>query len=162
MRSLRYKIFKQAVQNAILTYVAGGIPNEPGFTVGASVSPFQIAGAINILVPGLFVQEVQVAIQSFTQIGTIANTMNTVSNMTYNSAITPGMGVSDGGIYIPNGTTVSSLTGGTGLILSANATGNATEILTFSQGISLQTTEIPIAVWQQAITSAPFITVNAV
>lgn len=145
------------VKNAILTYAAGGIPNEPGFVVGGNVSPFQIAGAINILVPGLFVQEVQVAVQSFTQQGTITNTMNTVTGMTYNSAITPGMGVSGNGI--PGGTTVSTLVGSTGLTLSANATLSATELLTFTQSLVYQTTEIPLEVWQQAVTSAFFITV---
>lgn len=146
-----------AVQNAILTYAAGGIPNEPGFVVGAAVSPFQIAGAINILVPGLFVQEVQVAISSFTQQGTIANMMNTVTGLTYNSAISTGMGVSGNGIL--NSTTVSSLVGSTGLTLSNNSTLNATEILTFTPTLSFQTTEIPLAVWQQAVTSNPYITV---
>ena len=125
--------------------------------MGASVSPFQIAGAINILVPGLFVQEVQIAVQSFTQQGTIANTMNTVMGLTYNSAIFPGMVIAGAGIM--SGTTVSTLVGSTGLTLSNSSSLSQTEILTFSQFISYQTTEISLEVWQQAITSVPYITV---
>lgn len=148
---------QQAVQNAILTYAAGGISNEPGFAVGASVSPFQIAGAINILVPGLFVQEIQVGVSSFTQQGTIASGMNTVTGLTYNSDIAPGMVISGAGITL--GTTVSSLVGSTGLTLSANSSLSATEILTFTPSLVLQTTEIPLEVWQQAFTSTSYITV---
>src|SRR5690348_3734232 len=55
-----------AVQNAILLYIGGGIPNIPGWNVGIPVSPFQLAGAINIEVPGLFVENIQVGIQIFT------------------------------------------------------------------------------------------------
>lgn len=149
-----------AVQTAITTYAAGGIANEPGFAVGAAVSPFQLAGAVNILVPGLFVQKVEVAVQAFTQIGTLATGMNTVTDMTYNSAIVTGMGVTDPLGYIPGATTVSSLVGSTGLTLSANATTTATEILTFQPAsLSYQTTEIAMEVWQQATTAAGYITV---
>lgn len=149
-----------AVQNAIMTYAHGGIPNEPGLVVGANVSPFQIAGAINILVPGLFVEEVQIALYSFTQQGTLANTMNTVTGLTYNSAILVGMGVTDPLGYIPSSTTVASLVGSTGLTLSHNSTGSATEILTFTPAsLSYQTTEIAIEVFQQAIVNNNLITV---
>jgi hypothetical protein len=155
-----------AVIAAIQQYAAGGIPGEAGFVVGASVSPFQIAGAINILVPGLFVQEVQIATFSFTQQGTLANTMNTVTGLTYNApvggfiGIATGMGVTDPLGYLPSATTVSTLVGSTGLTLNHNATGSATEILTFSVATpSLQTTEIPIAPWQQAVINTALITV---
>ena len=158
---------QQAVQNAILSYASGAIPNEPGFVVGASVSPFQLAGAINILVPGLFVQEIQIAVQSFTQQGTIANTMNTVTGLTYNAPVGGFVGINISmqvsGTYIPGGTTVSTRVGSTEITMSAAATGSATEILTFTNpSLSYQTTEIPIGVWQKAVTSAAFITVNQV
>lgn len=146
-----------AVQNAILTYAAGGISGSPGFFVGADVSPFQLAGAINILVPGLFVQEIQIAIQSFTQQGTIVSGMNTVTNLTYNTDIAVGMQVF--GSNIPSSTTVASLVGSTGLTLSNNSTASATEILTFQPTLAYQTTEILMKVWQQAMTSIPYITV---
>lgn len=148
---------QQAVQNAILTYAAGGIPNEPGFVVGGAVSPFQLAGAINILVPGLFVQQVQVATLSFTQSGTITNGANTLTGMTYNSAITPGMTVT--GTGIPTGTTVTALVGSTALTLSNNSTASGPQILTFTQALSYQTSEIALEVWQQAFTSAIYISV---
>lgn len=48
-----------SVVDAILKYVAGEIPGEPGLIVGASVSSFEIAGAINSLYPGIFVHKVE-------------------------------------------------------------------------------------------------------
>jgi hypothetical protein len=104
------------------------------------------------------VQEVQIAVFSFTQQGTIAMTSPNVTNLTYNSAISPGMGIS--GANIPPSTTVLSLTGTTGLQMSANATANATEILTFTPAsLSYQTTEIPIGVFQQAVANTNLISV---
>lgn len=151
-----------AVQNAILTYASGGIPNEPGFPVGASVSPFQIAGAINILVPGLFVSEVQVAVNSFTQIGKLNASSSAVNNMTYTSDIAMGLIVTDPLGYIPGGTTVASITDANDIALSANSSTTATEILTFSYASpTFQTTEIAIKVFQQAITNTNIITVIA-
>jgi len=149
-----------SVQNAILQYAAGGITNESGFPVGGAVSPFQLAGAINILVPGLFVQEVQVAKKSFTQYGTTTISTNVLSNLTYNSDILVGMIVTGAGI--PGGTTVSSLSGGNAVVLSANATISGSGVFTFSFSPSYQTTEIPIQVWQQAVTDTSSITVNVV
>ena len=221
-----------AVQNAILTYANGGIPGEPGFTVGQAVSPFQLAGAINILIPGLFVQEIQISIYSLTETGTITqglNTvtglgnnalipvgagvsgvgipagttvstkvsttgltlsttafptfmlsgsvvsgMNTITGLGSNTQILVGMGVSDGVVNIPGGTTVTGLVGTTGVTMSANATGSATESITFTPVASssytglltftpaspaLQTTEIPLDVWQQAVASTGLISV---
>ena len=146
-----------AVKNAIITYATGGIPNEPGFVVGASVSPFQIAGAINILVPGLFVVEVQIAVLSFTQQGTIHNGTMTIDGLTYNSDIIVGMAVS--GANIPPATTVASLVGSNAITVNNNSTADATEIITFTPTLTYQTTEIPIKVFQQAIANANLITV---
>jgi uncharacterized phage protein gp47/JayE len=230
-----------AVQNAILQYASGNLPGQSGFVVGASVSPFQLAAAINILVPGLFVQEIQIGIESFTQQGVITNGANTVTGLTYNAPISPYIGIATGmiitdeggniptgttvaslvgsnaitmsanavfasfglqgtisngfntvtgmtsnvgivvgmgitGTGIPGSTTVASLVGSTGITMSANATSSATETLTFTpaSGATLidiltfsttpiyQTTEIPIGVWQEAITSAPYISVVSV
>jgi uncharacterized phage protein gp47/JayE len=230
-----------AVQNAIIQYATGNLPGQSGFVVGAAVSPFQLAAAINILVPGLFVQEIQVGVESFTQQGVITNGANTVSGLTYNAPISPyvgiqiGMTITDSGGNIPTGTTVAtivgshditmsgnavfssfnlqgtitsglntvtgmnsnsgvvigmgitgagipgsttvvSLVGSTGITMSANATISGTETLTFTPALAVtltdilkftttpiyQTTEIPIGVWQQAITSAPYISVSSV
>ena len=52
------------VQNAILNYAAGMIPGETGFTVGTSVSPFEIAGAINFYNRSIFVTLVEVSLQT--------------------------------------------------------------------------------------------------
>ena len=238
----------QVVQDAILAYAAGQVPGQPGFAVGQAVSPFQIAAAISYAVPGLFVQEIQVGIQSFVQQGTITNSSTAVTGLTYNAPVTVGgntytgiatsMTVTDSfsPSNIPNSTTVSALVGSTGITLSnaasfqsfvlngtltngsitvtninstaqiaigdvvtgtglsgsptvasivdintitlsAAATQSITTALTFTPGgssalttlltfgvpsISYQTTEIPIGVWQQAVTSAPLITVTAV
>lgn len=53
-----------AVQNAILNYAAGLIPLEAGFTIGTSVSPFEIAGAVNYYNRSIFVTLVEVSLQS--------------------------------------------------------------------------------------------------
>lgn len=52
------------VKTAILNYAAGLIPGEVGFTVGTSVSPFEIAGAINYYNRSIFVTLVEVSLQS--------------------------------------------------------------------------------------------------
>jgi hypothetical protein len=52
------------VQQAILDYANGLLPNQPGFVINADVSPFELAGAINIEAPSIFVQSVQVTLAS--------------------------------------------------------------------------------------------------
>lgn len=54
----------QTVRDAIITFVNGELDGEDGWTVGADVSPFELAGAINRTSPGLFVTDLQVAYQS--------------------------------------------------------------------------------------------------
>lgn len=53
-----------AAQNAIVAYVNGQLDGEPGFVVGGDVSPFELAGAVNREVPGLYVQKLEVALAS--------------------------------------------------------------------------------------------------
>lgn len=48
-----------AVINAILDYVNGNLEGEPGFVVGGNVSCFELAGAINIEQPTIYVQNVE-------------------------------------------------------------------------------------------------------
>lgn len=50
-----------AVKEAILAYANGELPGEEGFVVGANVSPFELAGAVNKLYPEIFVQRVEVS-----------------------------------------------------------------------------------------------------
>lgn len=52
---------QSAVRTAILAYAAGEIPDEDGFVVNGSVSPFELAGAINKLYPTLYVKKVEIA-----------------------------------------------------------------------------------------------------
>lgn len=52
----------QAVQNAVLNYSDGKVAGEPGFVVGASVSGYELGGAINQTLPGLYVKSVKVAL----------------------------------------------------------------------------------------------------
>lgn len=51
-----------AVRQALVDYAAGLIDGESGFVVGASVSPFELAGAVNIQHPTLYVQKMEIAI----------------------------------------------------------------------------------------------------
>ena len=53
-----------AVRKAILDYANGLIAGEDGLVVGASVSPFELAGAVNEEVPGLFVQNMEISLAS--------------------------------------------------------------------------------------------------
>lgn len=51
----------EGIQNAIIAYSSGNIAGEQGFTVGANVSGFELAGAISLTMPGLYIKSVQVA-----------------------------------------------------------------------------------------------------
>jgi hypothetical protein len=51
-----------AVQTAITNFAAGLVDGEAGFVVGASVSPFELAGAVARQVPGVYVQRVEVSL----------------------------------------------------------------------------------------------------
>ncbi|WVW37729.1 baseplate J family wedge protein [Aeromonas phage Gekk3-15] len=52
---------QQACQDAILNWAAGLQDSEPGLIVGASISAFEVAGAINVDVPGMYVKIAQVS-----------------------------------------------------------------------------------------------------
>lgn len=47
-----------SVKDAIVNYANGDTPGEPGLIVGQAVSSFELAGAVNIENPGLYVKEV--------------------------------------------------------------------------------------------------------
>ncbi len=53
------------VREAILAYVNGEIEGEEGFVVGTNVSAFELAGAINRITPGIYVQNMLVTKASF-------------------------------------------------------------------------------------------------
>jgi len=50
-----------AVKAAILAYAAGEQEGEPGFVVGASVTSFELGGAIGRAAPGLFVKNLELS-----------------------------------------------------------------------------------------------------
>jgi len=52
------------VKQAILNYAAGLVNSENGFTLGTSVSSFELAGAINFVAPTLFISQLDVALLS--------------------------------------------------------------------------------------------------
>lgn len=51
----------QSVKDAIMAYANGQIDGETGFGVGANVSPFELAGAVNCVYPSLYVQNMEIA-----------------------------------------------------------------------------------------------------
>lgn len=51
---------QQAVVDAVLRYVNGLLPDERGLVIGASVSPFELAGAVTAQIPGMYVKWVGV------------------------------------------------------------------------------------------------------
>jgi hypothetical protein len=53
-----------AVKTAILAFANGELEEEPGFTVGNDVSPFELAGAINRVYPSLYVSKAEVSLAS--------------------------------------------------------------------------------------------------
>lgn len=52
----------QIVPEAVVAYSNGEIGGGDGFVVGAAISPFEIAGAINIYEPSVFVRKVEISI----------------------------------------------------------------------------------------------------
>lgn len=52
------------VKQAVLDYAAGTIENQRGFIVGGAVSPFELAGAVMIEIPGVFVSKAEVQLIS--------------------------------------------------------------------------------------------------
>lgn len=50
------------ITTALLTYASGGISGDNGLQVGTDVSPWELAGAINILYPGTFISQVEICI----------------------------------------------------------------------------------------------------
>lgn len=53
-----------SIQQAILTYVQGGLNGVPGWGVGQNVSAFEIAGAITTQLPGVYVKSLFTKISS--------------------------------------------------------------------------------------------------
>ncbi len=66
---------------------------------------------------------------TFTLVGTLTSSANTVTGLTSTAGLTVGMTIS--GTDIPTGTTIASITNSTSLVMSANATGSATVTITF-------------------------------
>lgn len=68
---------------AILAYVQGLMDGEAGFTVGAPVSPFELAGAVNRQQPGLYVQKLEVTLASVVnyQVAEILIAINQIASL---------------------------------------------------------------------------------
>lgn len=50
-----------AIKSAIMDYQNGVVENVDGLNIGVNVSPFEMASAINIVVPGVYIKQVQIA-----------------------------------------------------------------------------------------------------
>jgi hypothetical protein len=59
-----------AIPDAVVTYGNGLLAGELGFVVGATVSPFEVAAAINVQLPELFIKRVELALPGGTPIYT--------------------------------------------------------------------------------------------
>lgn len=55
-----------AVRQAVLDFAAGLLEGEAGFTVGADVSAFELAAAVNSQAPGIYVQKCEISLVSVT------------------------------------------------------------------------------------------------
>lgn len=49
------------IPNALIAYAMGELDGERGFVTGVDVSPFELAGAISLVHPGFFVQQVLIS-----------------------------------------------------------------------------------------------------
>lgn len=54
------------IENAILDYANGQLEGDAGFAIGRSVSPFELAGAINQVEPRIFVSNVELSLDGIT------------------------------------------------------------------------------------------------
>ena len=54
------------IRQAVLDYANGLIPNEDGFRVGVSGSPFEVGSAVNVQEPGIFVSNVEFSTDGIT------------------------------------------------------------------------------------------------
>ena len=72
-----------AVRDAIVAYAAGLQEGEPGFVVGASVSSFELAGAVNRAAPGIYVQNCEISFVTPTSwvVGQIAIALNEIASI---------------------------------------------------------------------------------
>jgi len=72
-----------AVRAAIVGYATGQQEGEAGFVVGASVSSFELAAAINRAAPGLYVQNCEISLVSPTSwlVGQIAIALNEIASI---------------------------------------------------------------------------------
>lgn len=52
---------QDSIRRAVIDYAAGRINGEDGFEVGSDVSPFELAGAVTVEVPGVYVQKVELS-----------------------------------------------------------------------------------------------------
>lgn len=60
-----------SVQEAIINWAEGGQPNEEGLVNGANVSAFELAGAVNVDAPGMYVRLCQVSTDNATWVSEI-------------------------------------------------------------------------------------------
>lgn len=51
-----------AIPDAMMKYADGKLPGERGFVVGAAISPFEAAAAVNVQLPELFIRKVELAV----------------------------------------------------------------------------------------------------
>lgn len=72
-----------AVRQAILSYAAGELEGEAGLVVGASVSSFELAGAVNRQTPGIYVQNCEISLVSPTSwvVGQIAIALDEIATL---------------------------------------------------------------------------------
>lgn len=71
------------VRAAIVAYATGQQEGEPGFVVGASVSSFELAGAVNRAAPGIYVQNCEISLVSVTSwvVGQISIALNEIASI---------------------------------------------------------------------------------
>jgi len=140
------------VKQAVVSYANGEMPNQPGFVVGASVSPYEIAGAVMYFVQGVFVKQVEVAVQGMSFQGDISTGSPIIVGIPSTTGLASGQVISGEGI--PDGVTIISTATPNQITISANATETiVNNVLTSTKALVYQGTEVPMSIWQQAYTN---------
>lgn len=77
------------IPDAIIAYRDGEIPGDRGFTVGTSVSPFELAGAVHQVEPSIFVTKVELSTDSGVtwSSNTVPVTISQVARVTRSSVL---------------------------------------------------------------------------
>lgn len=150
--------YVNTLTEAILNYANGEVDGLQGLVVGSNVSPFEIAAAIGIQYPGVYITNLLISnLNVVTMNGDTTSGNNTITGLT-NVLTKLDVGMSITGSGIPVGATVLTLVNNTTITISLNATATATTSLSFTG--TYQAQEVDIEKWELPQIQSSNITVS--